>query len=406
MIRRRVTTLLSALIIGAAAAGPALAETSNATRPTLPPVGNDTPLGDDRQVEGDGGVVPGVGTATAKITGVRLWAPDLDVRVLDADMLSTLDHVRAGMTDDLSRGYFAAASVNLGDDAAGRVASELGLPMSVPHPAYQAESRGGEHLEQFHQFPVLLPATDTPIGSVNWQEMADGPSDLLNWLCAKAHPDCDVGSGGPLGGTNALGLAQGSILEGVLEPGRVHSRMTAAGASSSANSSLRELVMMSGLSTLYDAGLGDLSADVGEDSTLGFTKGLKIESVEAIRLSALLDLMGLSPDQIPDPVLAGMLDSLGVSPASLLAGAKSIPTVADLYNGLYATIDDVSAAITAGATCALLDDGRLEAWADEAAQYGVSAPDCLGLASLQTFLDALEQVGEDVVDAIHGAVQD
>lgn len=406
MIRRMAIVLVSTMVMGAVAAAPAMAANRGAepTPPTVPPVGNDTPLGDDRIVEGEG-VAPGTGTATAKITGVRLWAPDLDVRVLDADMLATLDHDRAGTAADLSKGYFVAASMGLGDDAPSRAVEQFDLPMSVPHPAYEAEARKGEHIEQFQEFPVLLPETDTPLGSINWEEMAGHAGDVLNWLCTEATPACDLNAAQPLNGGNALGLTQGSILDGILEPGRVHSQMNGQGAAASANSSLRQLVMMSGLSILEDAGLGDLEAVVTEEETNAVTRGLKMRSMEVLRLGALLDLIGLSADQIPDPVLAGMLDALGVNPTRLLDAATG-DSVTDLYNSLFATIDDVTANVAGNTSCGLLDDGRLAAWAEEASRFDVAAPDCLGLGGLQEFLDALERVADDFVTAIHEAAQD
>lgn len=408
MIRRFLMALMSAAVLTAFAVGPATAVESQ-----TPPVddGRDEDdfvpggvLDGDRRTDGTGpGEIDGFGTARSHVTGVQVTAGDLDLRLVDSDMLSTLDHERAGVDMDKAFGTFVAASLS-GGAALDSEFDGAGVGRTLPDPPWVAETGGGSDREAFDELPVLIPEADTPVGKIDITGAKEGAQDLLDWICTDTGACTDDTDSG-LGGASLVGFARGAILDALVRPGTIDSTMDRAGGTAEGRIEVSKAVMLAGLSEVIDAGAGDLTAGATEDVTRAGARGVKIDSMTVVKLESLLGLLDLPLDLLPARVQAAMADALGVNPLGLLNAANGFESVAQLQSAIYDSVAEVKEQLGLGLTCDLVDTGLKQSWTKTAGQLGIEPPDCLGvLDALDTFLDALETIQDDFDTALDSAL--
>ncbi len=142
-----------------------------------------------------------------------------------------------------------------------------------------------------------------------------------------------------LGALLASGPVPG-LLTGTIDPIALRSAVDANGAVSTAAGAVRNIALLGGLLST-----GTASADLGSTALIGdarSSRGLQLDRLEVLDLTALLDSLGISLADLPIDVLVGLLDQLGLAlPGGLTADA------------LLATIDgllDQTAAVRAQVT--------------------------------------------------------
>lgn len=408
MIRRFLMALMSAAVLTAFAVGPATAVESQ-----TPPVddGRDEDdfvpggvLDGDKRTDGTGpGELDGFGTARSHVTGVQVTAGDFDLRLIDSDMLSTLDHQRAGVDMDKAFGTFVAASLS-GGAALDSQFEAAGVGRTLPDPPWVAETGGGSDREAFDELPVLIPEADTPVGKIDVSGAKDGARELLDWVCTDTgactdDPDSGVGS------ESLVSFAQGAILDALVRPGTIDSTMDQGGGTAQGRIEVSKAVMLGGLSEIIDAGAGDLTAGTTEDVTRASARGVKIDSMTVVKLESLLGLLDLPLDLLPAPVQAVMADALGINPVGLLNAANGFESVEQLHSAIYDTVADVKEQLGLGLTCDLVDTNLKQSWTSTAGQLGIEPPDCLGVVNvLDAFLAALETLQDDFDSALDSAL--
>lgn len=407
MIRRLLMALMSALVLTAFAVGPATAVPSQD-----PPVdeGDEDDfvpggvLDGDKRTDGTGpGELDGFGTARSHVTGVQVTAGDLDLRLLDSDMLSTLDHERAGVDMDKAFGTFVAASLS-GGTALDAEFEDAGVGRTLPDPPWVAETGGGSDREAFDELPVLIPEADTPVGKIDISGAKDGAQDLLDWVCTDTGVCADDADSG-LGGESLVGFARGAILDALVRPGTIDSTMDRTGGTAEGRIEVSKAVMLAGLSEIIDAGAGDLTAGATEDVTRASARGVKIDSMTVVKLESLLGLLDLPLDLLPPTVQAVMADTLGINPVGLLNAANSFESVDELRAAIDDTAAEVKEQLGLGLTCDLVDTELKQSWRNTAGHLGIEPPDCLGVVdALDTFLAALETLQDDFENALDSAL--
>ncbi len=406
MIRRFLMALMSALVLTAFAVGPAIAAQS-------PPVddGRDEDdfvpggvLDGDKRTDGSGpGDLDGYGTSRSHVTGVQVRAGDLDLRLLDSDMLSTLDHERADVDMNKAFGTFVAASLS-GGAALDAQFEDAGVGRTLPDPPWVAETDGGSDREAFDELPVLIPEADTPLGKIDITGAKNGARDLLAWACTDTGVCADDQDPG-LGGESLVGFAQGAILDALVRPGTIDSTMDQTGGTAEGRIEVSKAVMLAGLSEIIDAGAGDLTAGATEDVARASARGVKIDSMTVVKLEPLLGLLDLPLDMLPTPVQGLMADALGINPVGLLNAANDFDSVDEMRAAIDETIAEIKEQLGLGVTCDLVDTELKQRWTKTAGQFGIEPPDCLGvLDALDTFLAAFETLQDDFENALDSAL--
>jgi hypothetical protein len=181
-------------------------------------------------------------------------------------------------------------------------------------------TRATERLSPLQITSTLLPALDgismpasetTSTGGEN--TTATPPVDLSTLV-----------SGSPIPG----------LLTGTLDPAALRALVDATGATGTADAAIRDLSVLAGLLSL-DAATADLgsTALVGDAAAV---RGLVIDHLEVLDLTALLEALGLSLGDLPLDVILGLLDQLG------LPLPVGIDSLAELTSTLEGLLDDTS----------------------------------------------------------------
>ncbi|MGH9275267.1 MAG: hypothetical protein ACRDZU_11530 [Acidimicrobiales bacterium] len=120
------------------------------------------------------------------------------------------------------------------------------------------------------------------------------------------------------------------LLTGVIDPVALRSVVDATGATSAADGAVRNLSVLGGLLQL-----GTATADLGSSALLtdaGATRGLSVDRIEVLDLTALLDALGISLADLPLDAAVGLLGGLGLpipgdlSPEALLTTIDGLLT--------------------------------------------------------------------------------
>lgn len=198
---------------------------------------------------------PGVGSSSGStsVLNVLLGSGALDLRVLGEDSDTTND-----------------------PDAEGPSALETVTPLSIAS--------------------TLVPQ----LGSASQPTFTTSSTDGED---AKATPGVDLGS-------LVAGLPVPGLLDGTIDPVSLRSLVDANGAVSGATGGVRELSVLGGLLST-----GTASADLGSGALLtdaNALRGLELDRLEVLDLTALLDLLGISLADLPLDAAVGLLDGLGL----------------------------------------------------------------------------------------------
>lgn len=160
-------------------------------------------------------------------------------------------------------------------------------------------------------------------------------------------------------GTLLAGTPVPGLLSGVIDPVTLSALVDANGATSGARGAVRDLAVLGGLLQLDRA-----TADLGSSALVtdaDAVRGLQLDSLEVLDLTALLDALGISLADLPLDAAVGLLDQLGLpvpgglgSPAVLLttvqglltqtsAARAQVTTVQGQVDGLQAQIAPLTA---------------------------------------------------------------
>jgi len=151
-----------------------------------------------------------------------------------------------------------------------------------------------------------------------------------------ATPGVDLGT--LLAGTPVPGL-----LSGVIDPVVLQTLVDATGATSGAQGAVHDLAVLGGLLQLDNA-----TADLGSGALVtdaNAVRGLQLDSLEVLDLTALLDALGISLADLPLDAAVGLLDQLGLplpgglgSPAELLATVQGLLTQTSAVRAQVTTV--------------------------------------------------------------------
>lgn len=417
------TGLVALVLLGLHGGAVAQVETGHEPEPGDPVATvSDLVDGMDFVNRGTGSVEPSGprGTSWSSLVGVRLTVgDDIDLRLLDTLVASTTDHDRVGAPQNFSRGEASVAAVYVRDT----IRDVHGGPAHVPD-RFEGESFNGENQQKYCLDPmptacvgeqvVLFPEADIPLAGIRWDDAHEHTAGVIGLAEAVAEEtgarqDEDGNLVVPLPtGDQPLVVGTGSLITGLLHPAGIDTRMTPEGGLAEIDSSVKSLVMLDGLTAMQNGGPGSQTARVSGDLAEAETRTLKIEQMTLLQTDALLRLLGLNSDQLPDETLAQLADALGLHTGDFVAtvaGARNWDTVAEMQEGLHALQDAVVNAFGTGASCDLIDELiRGEYGFDPyevAEQYGIDRPDCLGLTgALDHFVAAVNQLQVDLHDAL------
>jgi hypothetical protein len=168
------------------------------------------------------------------------------------------------------------------------------------------------------------------------------------------------------------------LLTGTIDPAALRALVDANGATGTADAAIRNLSVLAGLLALDEA-----TADLGSSALVGdasAVRGLVIDHLEVLDLTALLEALGLSLGDLPLDVLLDLLDQLGLP---LPVGIDSLEELASTLEGL---LDDTGTVRTqVAALQAQIDDLEDDLAAAQTALDAANA----ALAPLQAQMDAL-----------------
>lgn len=375
------------------------------------------------------------GTSIARLT----VGDDIDVRALDTLVMSTTDRERLRVPRNFGRGQAAPVSVYVRD----QVDDGRGGPAVVPSVMY-GESFEGENVQRYCVDPapgacvgeqvVKFPEQALPLDAgVDWDEVSDIAKAVLtlagavrdegmNAVLDAMHPFDPPGTytyeGGKLvvplpTGQQSLVVDTGDIVDGLLQPAAISTSMQTSGANARVESSIKTLEMLQGLSVLQEAGPGHQDAAVNGRGATAETKLAKIDQMTVLRTDALLELLGINSDMLPDETLAALADALGINTTRLLdtvRNAQKWGSVAELQRGIAALKDALDDFAGTG-TCDLIDDlirakRGFDPW-ERAKEYGIPPPNCLGVTgALSHFTAAVSKLTEDLHAALLSALGD
>lgn len=126
------------------------------------------------------------------------------------------------------------------------------------------------------------------------------------------------------------GVPVPGLLTGVIDPVALRSFVDATGATSAADGAVRNLSVLGGLLQL-----GTATADLGSSALLtdaSAVRGLSVDRIEVLDLTALLDALGISLADLPLDVAVGLLGGLGLpipgelTPEALLSTIEGLLT--------------------------------------------------------------------------------
>ena len=128
--------------------------------------------------------------------------------------------------------------------------------------------------------------------------------------------------------TNISTLVAGSpvpgLLTGTIDPATLRAVVDATGATGTADGAIRDLSVLAGLLALDEA-----TADLGSTAHVGdatAVRGLVIDHLEVLDLTALLEALGLSLGDLPLDVLLDLLDGLGLPLPAGVASLEELTT--------------------------------------------------------------------------------
>lgn len=206
-------------------------------------------------------VSAGRGTATLSVTALRVDADGVgDVGVIVTEGRATLDHDRAGVSDDGSSAQVAAVSARLDD----------GTALQLPDPPVRSEATRGRNVESKADASVTTP----PVG----------------------------------GATEEGGIAKGQLL-----PARVESWRDDAGTGAIATSEIGEIDILSGLSRVEGAGPGHHESWSQGDQAGASARALTIRSATLLSVGPTLERLGVDPAELEPSVLVEVARALGLA---------------------------------------------------------------------------------------------
>lgn len=229
---------------------------------------------------------------------------------------------------------------------------------------------------------------------------------------ATATPGVDLGA--LLAGAPVPGL-----LSGVIDPVALRSVVDATGATSAADGAVRNLSVLGGLLQL-----GTASADLGSAALLtdaGATRGLSVDRVEVLDLTALLDALGISLADLPLDAAVGLLDGLGLpipgdlSPDALLGTIEGLLTQTAPVRAQVATLQsqidglqDQLAPLTSQLSTLTTQVGQLTALAGSCSPLDpilvVLGLTCGGVAGALTTAQAQLTTVDAAIDALQAQI--
>lgn len=131
------------------------------------------------------------------------------------------------------------------------------------------------------------------------------------------------------------------LLSGTIDPVALRSAVDPSGAVSAATAAVRDVSLLGGLLRT-----GAATADLGSHALVtdaGALRGLALDSLEVLDLTALLDALGISLADLPVDAAVGLLDQLGLP----LPGGLSAAALLDTIDGLLDSTSAVRAQVTA-----------------------------------------------------------
>lgn len=380
-MRRRTASSLASVVIAALTAAPALGAASE-------PAATGS----------------GIGSAEASIVGVRVSVPGAgEVRVVDSVSRATLDPERRGLDEQQATATFNAAVI------------DAGTYEQVAYPGWSSEvsesDRQSDHSNSFGEAGFQVP--ETPMSVVqDWDEFKQNTNQLVrDWVGEDT--SLDQSASDVVDGSDEVFMAAGALLDGLVKPARLSTRLDGDSARADAASIAEFVKAFSGLSTVIEAGPGEQFSEVGDDHARAETTEMRIREVN-VELGAVLGLLDIDIDALPPPVLAAMADAMnlanveGVSANAQAFLDKQIDTFGDVSRyeeAIGELIDAVLDASGLGVGCDILDehikDKRGLDMDRRADELGIDRLDCLGtLNAVDDFVDDLEALRDDLVDLL------
>jgi len=274
------------------------------------------------------------GTAWSSVVGVRLSVgDDVDLRILDTLITATTDHQRLEANKNFARGEASIATAFLRDEVYDP--KDPNRHRDIPERLY-GESFEGENTQNYcldpmpeacvGEQPLKFPPASTPLnGSIDWDGLSRDVQGVVSLITGvKEEFEKELGSPKvprkvgdivlPIpSGQQAFQVDAGVLVDGLSRPASIETRMTPNGSFAGLESSIKRLVMFGGLSSMQEAGPGSQRSSVDATAAQSETKLLKIEQMTVLQTDALLTLLGLNSDQLPDETLASLADAMGIS---------------------------------------------------------------------------------------------
>jgi len=173
-------------------------------------------------------------------------------------------------------------------------------------------------------------------------------SSLLPALGGVSQPTVETSSTSGEDATSTQGVDLGALLaatpvsgllSGAIDPVALRSVVDPNGAISSATAAVRNVSLLGGLLST-----GSATADLGSQALVtdaGALRGLSLDSLEVLDLTALLDALGISLADLPIDAAVGLLDRLGLP----LPGGLSAAALLDTIDGLLDSTSAVRAQV-------------------------------------------------------------
>ncbi len=235
---------------------------------------------------------PGQGTAEVQVTTARfVFAEPLEVRVVDTASTVTFDPTSEEPDARKARGEVTGLVLEGGD----------GARLAFPDPPLTSETEGGREEASEGETGVVVPPHRLRADA---DEIAATTARTLNDVVFR-HRDTGAEEE----------VDEGTVARGTANPARVVSVVDPDEASVTASSEIADLMLLEGVSTLEGVGPGDHRSWAGTGEAGASARALKIASATLLETGAALDLLGVSPDAIPNAVLADMAHALGVIPS-------------------------------------------------------------------------------------------
>jgi hypothetical protein len=356
-VRRALTSLVVSLVAVAALAGPAVAATQSpgddGPPPTAPDPDTDRLLETPVHVkETTGHVAEGLGTSSTRIWGAHITGPGgLDLAAIDTTSLATSEENWRGVRRNHAWADFAVA----------RASSDLlGRTVTVPEQPYSSESWRDQAARSYPELEVALPEQQLGLVNLDREGMKDGAHLVMNLLSGRGVPVSEDAADAIIDQTHDttnVSVAPGALLKGLVNPGSLQAD-AGTNPEATADSGIQILKMLSGLTQLVDAGIGDHRALVSGDEAVTVGRELKIKQATVLEMGALLDVLGIGG--VPINILAEVRDKLGVDVSGYEERVASFGGKAETFAAaVKAFYEAVTSEPVTGMTCEALKSAVL-----------------------------------------------